>query len=94
MYFEVYEPLIASPDPQRATEVAMQLRIVDRKTGEMKQDTGLLSMDLPATGGNPVLPAGIRVPIDTLPAGAYTVEIKAQDNAGRSATRSTEIEIE
>ena len=94
MYFEVYEPLIASPDPQRATEVAMQLRIVDRKTGEMKQDTGLLAMDLPATGGSPVLSAGIRVPIEALPAGAYTVEIKAQDNAGRSATRSTEIDIE
>jgi len=94
MYFEVYEPLIATPDPQRATEVAMQLRILDRKTGEMKQDTGLLAMDLPATGGSPVLPAAIRVPLDALPAGAYTVEIKAQDNAGRSSTRSAEINIE
>jgi VWFA-related protein len=94
MYFEVYEPLIATPDPQKATEVAMQLRILDRKTGEMKQDTGLLAMDLPATGGSPVLSAGIRVPIDALPAGPYTLEIKAQDSAGRSATRSTEIDIE
>ena len=94
MYFEVYEPLIASPDPQRATEVAMQLRILDRKTGDMKQDTGLLAMDLPAAGGSPVLSAGIHVPSEALPAGSYTVEIKAQDNAGRSATRSAEIEVE
>ncbi len=44
-YCELYEPLLVNPDPQNATAVAIKIRILDRKTGEQKEDTGFMKVD-------------------------------------------------
>ena len=64
------------------------------ETGEQKEDTGLLRVTLPTQTGNPSIPLGARVPTDKLSAGAYTVEIKAVDNAGKEFKRTADFQIE
>ena len=50
---------------------------------------------IPAKPGNPVIPLGIRIPIDNLPPGSYRAEIKAMDSAGNTTKqRTAEFEVE
>ncbi|MBV8906951.1 MAG: VWA domain-containing protein, partial [Acidobacteriia bacterium] len=41
-YFELYEPLLAAPDPRNPPAVVVRERILDRQSGEAKEDTGPL----------------------------------------------------
>jgi len=92
LYAEVYEPLLLGTNPP---DVAVQLRVLDRKTGEQKQDTGLLRVGGLVHAENPVIPVGLKLPIDSLTAGAYRVELKAVDSAGRTSTiRSADFDVE
>jgi len=81
IYMELYDPLLAGERPPLLT---VQLRVVDTKTGEQK----LLSPDTPLSQfihkGNPVVPFGLRLPVATLMAGTYRLEITASDSAGRT----------
>jgi len=92
-YCEVYEPLLTAPDPKNPLVVAFQIRIVDRKTGEQKEDTGILRIDLPKDSGNPVIRMAERIPIDKLAPGAYTLEMDAMDNSGKTAKRLTDFDL-
>ncbi len=94
MYFEVYEPLLLTADAKKPPAVAIQLRIVDRKTGEQKKDTGLARIEVPAETGNPVIPVGVRIPTESLAPGAYRLEVAAVDQAGKSFKRTADFEIE
>jgi VWFA-related protein len=75
-YFEVYAPNLAS--------VSAQVRILDRDTGEPKWDSGPAKLTVPQQGG--------VLPINSLPAGAYQLEITAVDAAGKKVTR-TDFEV-
>ncbi len=86
VYAEIYEPNPAS--------VGVTLRIFDRKTGEQKLDTGLLSVTTPAVPGNPAIPFAKKVPIDSLAPGAYRLELEASDTAGKSVRRSADFDIQ
>jgi hypothetical protein len=90
VYAEVYDPALKAPNPP---EVAVELIIVDRKTGEQKLDTGIRD---PATQpGNPVIPIGMKLPVATLAPGSYRLDLRALDAAGHSSqTRSAEFEVE
>lgn len=92
VYLEIYEPgLLTAPPP----DVGLELKVVDRKTGEMKQDTGLMKMNDVARPESPVIPIGLKLPIASLTAGSYRVELQAKDSAGRSTTlRSADFELE
>ena len=92
-YFEVYEPLLLNSDPQSPPGVAIQMRVLDRQTGEAKQDTGLMRLDLPAEPGNPVIRVAERMPVTNLASGAYTLELTAADTAGGSVKRTAEFEM-
>jgi VWFA-related protein len=93
-YLEIYEPLLVNADPQKIPVVAFQLRILD-KTGQPKEDTGLLRVDTPTKGtGDPVLPVAGRIPTASLTPGSYVLEIKARDDAGKEFQRSANFEIE
>jgi hypothetical protein len=92
-YCEVYEPLLTSPDAKNPLVVAIQLRILDRKTGEQKEDTGVMRIDLPKDTGNPVIRLAERIPSDKLGPGAYTLEMTAMDNSGKTAKRIADFDM-
>lgn len=92
-YCEVYEPLLTAPDPKNPLVVAIQMRILDRKTGEQKEDTGILRLEVPKDTGNPVIRLAERVPADKLTPGAYSLELTAMDNTGKIAKRVADFDM-
>ncbi len=92
-YVELYEPLLASSTQTTPPVVAFDLRVLDAK-GDQKVDTGLLRVTLPTQKGNPMIPVAAKIPTDTLTPGAYKVEIKALDDAGKEFKRTADIQIE
>jgi VWFA-related protein len=92
LYVEIYDPLLAGKD---APKLGLQLRIVDRKSGEQKVDTGFISMANYVRAGNAVVPVGLKVPVDALAPGAYRAELKAIDTAGNaSVVRAADFAVE
>jgi len=83
-YFEVY-----APDP---ASVRAGIRVLDRKTGEPKVDTGLLKLSPPKNVGD-AIPGGSMLPIDSLAAGSYELEVTAVDASGKQAKRTAEFEV-
>jgi hypothetical protein len=93
-YMELYEPLLVTGDPKTPPVVAFQLRVLDGKTGEQKEDTGLIRVGLPAQAGSPTVPVARKIPTESLSPGPYKLEIKAMDDAGKEFKRTTDIQIE
>lgn len=92
LYVEIYEPLLRNPDPPK---VLIQLMVLDSKSGTIKLDSGRLDMTNRVLPGNPVVPIGLKVPIESLAPGAYAVVLKASDTAGNaSVVRHAEFEVE
>jgi len=92
VYAEVYEPLLTSPNPPI---VAVQLRVLDRKSGEQKQDSGLINIGASVRKDNAMIPVALKLPVDTLTAGSYRAELKAVDSVGHaSPVRSADFEVE
>jgi VWFA-related protein len=89
IYVEIYAPLLAGPNPPA---VGLEFVVVDRKTGEKKVDVA----SRPATqAGSSVAPVGLKVPVDTLAAGSYRVELRALDSVGNAAKpRTADFELE
>jgi VWFA-related protein len=83
-YFEVY-----APDP---ASVRIAFRVLDRKTGALKSDSGFLKLNLPANGGD-AIPGGSKLPIDTLPAGFYEIELTAVDAGGKKVRRTADFDV-
>ncbi len=93
LYFEVYEPQLADADRKNAVEVVVEMRVLDRKSGEKKVDSGLIRLPIPEKGGNPVLPVGMKLPVTGLPPGAYSLEMSAMDKPGKPIVRLTDFDI-
>jgi VWFA-related protein len=91
MYAEIYEPLLVGANPP---QVGVQLRLVDRKTGEQKIDSGVVEVANFIRAGNPVIAVGLKLPVSALAAGSYRAELTALDSVGKSVVRSTDFEIE
>jgi len=85
-YFELYDPEPAS--------VMVRVRVLDRKTAEVKWDSGNTKLPLPANGGKPALPAMAKLPLDALTPGDWRLEVTASDAAGGVAKRSLDFEIQ
>jgi VWFA-related protein len=98
MYFEIYEPLLASAgiSKDELPKVGVYYVVVDRKSGEKKIDTsGLVDLQSSSRPGNPVIPMGFKIPVDTLPPGSYRAELIAKDSAGNaSKPRTVEFEVQ
>lgn len=91
LYVEVYAPALLLPN---YPIVALQLRIVDIKTGEAMDDTGLMNLAVMIKPGNPVIPVGMGLPIDKLAPGKYRAEVQARDSAGhQTSLRATEFDL-
>jgi VWFA-related protein len=92
LYVEVYEPLIVTST--HPPQVALHLKVEDRKTGAVTTDMGMLGVDTSVVPGNPVVPVGLQVPVDKLAPGDYRVVVQAVDSAGRSSVvRSMDLDV-
>ena len=92
VYAEVYAPLLAGPNPPI---VAVQLRVLDRKSGEQKQDSGLINVGPMVRKDSAMVPVGLKLAVDSLTAGSYRAEMKAVDSVGHtSPIRSADFEVE
>ena len=91
LYLEIYEPHMLDEKPP---QVAVQLKVSDRKGGQLKLDSGLVGMDLYVRKGSPVLPIGLKIPLTGLVAGAYHLELTALDSLGKSVTRTVDFDLE
>jgi hypothetical protein len=80
-------------DPKSPTVIAVQLEIFDRRTGDKKRDTGRLRVDLPTDTSTPIVNLAMKIPMDSLTAGSYRVEVTATDNAARAVKRSVNLDI-
>jgi hypothetical protein len=75
--------------------IGLQLRIVDSKTGEAKEDTGLMNLATLIKPGNAVIPVGMGLPLENLTPGKYKAEVQARDSAGhKTSLRTTEFDVE
>ncbi len=92
LYVEVYEPLLLQPKPPK---VGLEMRLVDRKSGQQKLDTGFMNVMSYSEAGNPVIPIGLKLPLEKLAPGSYRAELKAIDEAGNaSMVRSANFEVQ
>ena len=82
-YFEVYD---ANPASVSTQVPSAQVRILDRATGVSKWDSGLLKLSVPQQGGN--------LPINSLAAGAYQLEVTAGSSSGIQVKRTADFEIQ
>jgi len=92
IYAEIYESLLLTEHPP---VVGIQLRVLDRKTGEAKQDSGVMNVAPLIRAGNSVIPVGLKLPINSLASGGYRAEVKAMDSAGNtSVARVADFDLE
>jgi VWFA-related protein len=94
LYFEVYEPLLLSPEVPKDLAIAIQVRVLDQATGAQKFDTGLFRIPVPAKGGNPAIPAGTQLPMASLVPGSYRLIVEAMDTKGQTFKRWTDFSVE
>ena len=74
-----------------AEAVRVEMRVLDAKTGASKSDSGLVKPSAAKAGG-PVADA-YRVPVETLAAGDYALEVSVVDAAGKPLKRTAEFAV-
>jgi hypothetical protein len=90
-YTEVYEPGLGGANPPTLT---MQVRILDRKSGELRHDTGMAGIAGYVHPGNPMVPFATTVPTDQLPIGSYRLEVRAAHSSGPEVVaRAVDFEV-
>jgi hypothetical protein len=65
-YIEVYDPSLAGEKPP---QLGMEYRIIDTKTGAKKLDVGVMGTKDLIKPGNPMVPIGVNLPLETLAPG-------------------------
>ena len=90
LYFEVYDPALMG---EKKPTVSVNIHILDGKTLDLKQDSGNMKVNDFVKAGSPVVPTGMRLPIEDLPPGQYRLELRAVDSTGSFATRTADFEI-
>ena len=93
-YFEGYEPLLttAKPDAQIPL-IGIRVRVLDRKTGEQKSDTGVRAAGSFERIGTPAVPIVSSLPTATLPPGAYKVEVSVMRQTGNPVVRTADFDV-
>jgi hypothetical protein len=90
LFVEIYEPLLKDPE----LVVAFQIRVLDRASGELRGDTGMLRLDLSTKRTGTSIPLALNLPVKSLASGNYTLEFQALDSTGKAAKRTVTFEIE
>jgi hypothetical protein len=84
----------AKPAAPSLPQVALQMRVVDRKTGEQKMDSGMFPITQLGKPGNPVMAVALKLPLSELAPGTYRAEFKVADATGRSVMRPVMFDVE
>jgi hypothetical protein len=79
-YTELYEPGLAAG--ANASSLAMQYRVVERSTGEVKQDSGIAGVAGYVHPGDPMVPFATALPLAKLAPGSYRLEVRAAHTLG------------
>jgi VWFA-related protein len=82
LYTEVYEPLLASPNPP---QLAAGYTLIERSSSTTVFNTGAASLDGFIQKGNPKVPVAMSVKVQDLAPGAYRLVMMAVDSAGHHA---------
>lgn len=92
IYLEVYDPVLKQPDSAR---VGVLLDIVDRKTNQQVYSSNTILVNEYSQPGSPLVPVGLKLPMDQLQAGDYRLEVKGRDSMGNvSPVRAAEFTVE
>jgi VWFA-related protein len=96
VYAEVYEPALAVPDVQQkdVPVVAVQMELLDPKSGAVKKDFGVMRLDTPQATGSPAIPVGLVITAPELDPGLYRLRITAVDANKHQVARSAGIILE
>ncbi|SPE34223.1 hypothetical protein SBA3_2110006 [Candidatus Sulfopaludibacter sp. SbA3] len=87
-YTEVYDPALGGAG------LTMEYRVLDRQSGEVRQDTGMAGVANYVRPGNPVVPFATRLPLAQLPAGEYRLEVLAgHAGSGQTVARTVDFEL-
>jgi len=76
---EIYEPSLAGPSP---ATLWLEYRVVDRNTGEVKQNSGRAGVANYVHPGNIVVPFATTLPVAKLEPGLYRLEARATHSSG------------
>ena len=93
-YVEMYEPLLASADPKDPPKMGIRLRVLDRKSGEQKNDSGLVELQPTPPLGAAKVPFAGRIPVTGLAPGAYTFEFTVADSTNKTAMRTVDFDVQ
>ncbi len=91
-YAEIYEPSLLSATPPR---VGLRYTVTDTKTKQAAFTSKAMLMNSFVQTGNPVIPVGLQVPLESLAPGDYRLDVQAlDDNGNSSAVRSANFKLE
>jgi VWFA-related protein len=85
VYFEIYGA--------EASVARVRMRVLDRKSGAQKWDSGLNGAPPQGSTGKTLVPAAAKLPLDALSPGSYQLEVTAADSAGQQVKRTAEFEV-
>jgi hypothetical protein len=71
----------------------MEYRVLDRRTGEVRQDTGMAGVASYIRPGNPMVPFATRLAVSQLPAGQYRLEVWPDTPPASRLSRGRRISI-
>ena len=92
VYFEAYEPLLVAAKPDAIPLIGVRVRILNRRTGEQKTDSGVSVARSFERAGNPAVPILSPLPAD-LPAGAYRLEVSVMRQTGDPVVRTADFDV-
>jgi VWFA-related protein len=91
-YFEIYEPPVAAG--AGAVQVTLRVRLLDAQGNQERWSSGDVDLGSLVKPGDRAIPVALRLPVASLPAGAYRAEVTVKDSAGRKAVRSINFRAE
>lgn len=92
LYVELYAPALLIPNPPK---VGVEMIVIDRKSGQQKLHIGVADTAKDIQPGNPVMPLGLKLPMNSLAAGSYKVQVRGVDSTGGVTDfRSADFELE
>jgi hypothetical protein len=90
-YVEVYDPALRIGQPN----VGILFNIFDRKSNQQVFSSNTMRIDELVQRGNPLVPVGLKLPLDQLQAGDYRLEVRGRDSMGNaSPVRSADFSVE
>jgi len=92
LYAQVYEPRLVDPNPP---SLRIAYRVVDLKTGKSVFESQNMDLASEIKKGNPVVPIGLKIPLNDFPPGNYRLDMQAYDTTGSlTAVRTVQFSAE